>query len=105
LGCTKTRSKKITRTKTSVLFLQKWAGDAGKSLDEYPVFMATSQRSGKDNSGQYIFRTDERGNRIDEDGNPITESGKSPAIDHDLDPIAHAFVQWGKQQGFSFLQD
>lgn len=97
--------KKFTNTKTSVLFLQKWGGDAGKPLEEYPVFMATSQRSGKDNSGQYIFRTDERGNRIDEDGNPITESGKSPAIDHDLDPIAQAFVQWGKQQGFSFLQD
>jgi type I restriction enzyme M protein len=95
--------KPFTGTKTSVVFLQKWGGDAGARLDDYPVFLATSQQSGKNNSGQYAFKTDEKGNLVDEDGVPVTESGHAAAIDHDLDEIADAFVQWGKAQGFGFL--
>ena len=84
--------------------MQKWGGIAGEPLDDYDIFMATSQKSGKDNSGNYIYKIDELGNQIDEDGNPTTESNKPPAIDHDLDEIAEAFVAWGKyEQGFSFL--
>ena len=96
--------KPFTNTKTSVLFLQKWGGDAGEPVKNYPVFMATSQRSGKDNGGEYIYRTVD-GHIVDEDGTPSTQSGKSPAIDHDLDEIADAFVNWGKEQCFSFLED
>jgi type I restriction enzyme M protein len=66
--------------------------------------MATSQRSGKNNSGEYIFKKDAKGNEIDETGKPITESGRSAAIDHDLDEIAQAFVKWGLEQGFDFLK-
>ncbi len=95
--------KKFTGTKTSVVFLQKWGGEAGSPLSNYDVFMATSQKSGKNNSGQYVFKTDRLGNLIDEDCMPVTESGKSPAIDHDLDEIANAFIGWGRDQGFSFL--
>lgn len=95
--------KKFTGTKTSVVFLQKWGGDVGAQLNDYDVFMATSQKSGKNNSGQYLFKTDTLGNLIDQDGKPVTESGKSPAIDHDLEEIANAFLEWGKSQGFSFL--
>lgn len=95
--------KKFTGTKTSVIFLQKWGGVAGEPLENYDVFMATSQKSGKNNSGQYVYKTDSLGNLIDEDGIPVTESGKSPAIDHDLDEIANAFIECGKGQGFSFL--
>lgn len=95
--------KKFTGTKTSVVFLQKWGGEAGAPLSNYDVFMATSQKSGKNNSGQYVFKTDSLGNLIDEDGAPVTESGKSPAINHDLDEIANTFIEWGKDQGFSFL--
>ena len=96
--------KPFTNTKTSVLFLQKWGGDAGELVENYPVFMATSQHSGKDSSGEYIYRMVE-GHMVDEDGTPVTQSGKPPAIDHDLDTIAKDFVQWGKRQGFNFLQD
>jgi len=95
--------KPFTGTKTSVLFLQKWGGVAGAPLTDYPIFMAVSQRSGKNNCGEYVFRTDAVGGLIDEEGRPITESGKMPAIDHDLDEIAEAFVTWGKEQGLGFL--
>src|SRR5207248_10043630 len=94
--------KPFTGTKTSVLFLQKWGGDAGEQLDNYPVFMATSQRSGKNNSGEYIFKTDVKGNLVDEDGHPIIDSGRPAAIDHDLDEIADAFVEWGRELSFNF---
>ena len=49
---------KGTGTRTSVLFLQKWAKDE-RPLDDYPIFMAVSKKSGKDNSGEYIFINDE----------------------------------------------
>ena len=95
--------KPFTGTKTSVIFLQKWGGDAGEQLDNYPVFMATSQRSGKNNSGEYVYQTDAKGNQVDEDGVPVIESGRPAAIDHDLDKIANAFVDWAWEQGFSFV--
>ena len=97
--------KKFTNTKTSVLFLQKWGPEPFEKIENYPIFMATSNRSGKDNGGKYIFKKDGLGNLIDEEGIPITESNKPPAIDHDLDEIADSFVSWGKTQGFQFLQE
>jgi type I restriction enzyme M protein len=95
--------KPFTNTKTSVVFVQKWGGVAGDPFEEYAVFMAVSQKSGKDNSGRYIYQTDTDGNYVDESGIPVTESGRPPAIDHDMGEIAEAFVAWGKQQGFPFL--
>ncbi len=94
--------KPFTGTKTSVVFLQKWGGDGGEPLSDYPIFMATSQRPGKDNSGNYIHKMDADGNVIDEDGKPVSESYRPPAIDHDLDDIADAFILWGMREGFAF---
>src|SRR4030042_1548131 len=42
---------KGTGTKTSVLFLQKWKKEEDP-LEDYPIFMAVSKKSGKDNSGE-----------------------------------------------------
>ena len=42
---------------------------------------------------------------MDEMGVPITESGRPPAIDHDMNGIAEAFVAWGKGQNFPFLAE
>jgi type I restriction enzyme M protein len=95
--------KPFTGTKTSVVFLQKWGGAAGPPRNDYPVFMATSQRCGKTSSGDYIYKTDAKGNLIDDGGRPITESGRPAAIDHDLREIAEAFVKWGRSQGLRFL--
>lgn len=97
--------KPFTNTKTSVVFVQKWGGEAGPAREDYDVFMAVSQQSGKDNSGRYIYRTDAKGNYVDESGVPITESGRPPAVKHDLDEIASAFLSWGKKQKFPFLME
>lgn len=53
--------KPHTGTKTSVLFLQKWNEDADAGalcppVEDYPIFFATSQNGGKDNSGDYIYK-------------------------------------------------
>lgn len=87
--------KPHTGTKTSVLFLQKWSGEARKPIDDYPIFMAVSKKSGKDNSGEYVYKKDEKGNFVlDEKGRRI--------LDHDLNEIAEAFVEFVKKEGFSF---
>jgi len=72
-----------------------WLEDqAAKDLD-YPIFFAVSERGGKDNSGEPIYKKDENGQPLlDEHGHLI--------VDHDLDEIADAFIQFAKEQGFDF---
>jgi len=65
--------KPHTGTKTSVLFLQKWAEDE-EPLEDYPIFMAVSKKGGKDNSGEYVFKKDES-------GQIMTDIKGNPAID------------------------
>lgn len=85
---------KGTGTKTSVLFLQKWSEDE-KPLNDYPIFMAVSKKGGKDNSGEYVYKKDEKGNYVhDNKGRKV--------LDHDLDVIADEFIKFAKQEGFSF---
>jgi len=87
--------KPHTGTKTSLLFLQKWGGEAGRPEDDYPIFMATSKNSGKDNSGEYVYKKDAKGNFVlDERGRRI--------LHHDLDEVAETFVKFAKEQKFSF---
>ena len=76
--------KPHTGTKTSILFLQKWndALDAPPSLrcpraDDYPIFFATSQQGGKDNSGEYVSLADGKGRRL-------YDLHTHPIVDHDL---------------------
>lgn len=88
--------------KTSVVFLQKWGGSAGAPTSDYPVFMAVSERPGKDNRGRYIYKHDETGLLLDDEGVPIIESGKPAAVDSDLDEIADAFDGWAEEQGLEF---
>lgn len=86
--------KPHTGTKTSVLFLQKWS-EGEKPLDDYPIFMAVSKKSGKDNSGDYIYKKDA-------DSNIITDARGHKAVDHDLDQIAEGFKEFAVKEGFSF---
>lgn len=86
--------KPHTGTKTSVLFLQKW-NENEESPKDYPIFMAVSKKSGKDNSGDYIYKKDA-------DGNVIVDYKGHKAVDHDLDYIADGFIKFAKEQGFSF---
>lgn len=86
--------KPHTGTKTSVLFLQKLK-ESEKPLDDYPIFMAVSKKSGKDNGGDYIYKKDAEGNMI------VDHKGHK-AVDHDLDIIAESFIKFAKEQGLSF---
>jgi len=91
--------KPFTGTKTSVVFLQKWGGITGKPLEDYTIFMATSERSGKNNSGDYRILRNKEGHPIDKTGkllDPLTERN---VIDHDLDEIAEAFKTFCDKKG------
>jgi type I restriction enzyme M protein len=88
---------KGTGTKTSVLFLQKW-DEGQKPLKDYPIFMAVSKKSGKDNSGEYIY-LNEKGRRIKSEGGIFEEQGR---LDDDLDEIAEEFIKFAKKERFGF---
>lgn len=61
----------------------------------YPIFMATSQKSGKNNSGEYVYKRDASGElMLDEHGHLM--------VDHDLDFIAEKFIEFAKKQKFDF---
>lgn len=90
-------------TKTSVLFLQKWDEKLCPKVDDYHIFFAVSEKSGKDNSGEYIYvKNGEGKNRLDKYGHFI--------VDHDLhnqggelpDGVAEAFIEWAKKEKLSF---
>lgn len=86
--------KPHTGTKTSALFLQKWKENE-KPLANYPIFMAVSKKSGKDNSGDYAYKKDNSREWIfDEQSNRI--------VDHDLDLISDEFIKFAKKEGFNF---
>lgn len=94
--------KPHTGTKTSVLFIQTWnddkkAGPLNPRQDDYPVFLATSEKPGKDNSGDYVYVYDDK-------NAPALDSHNHMIVDHDLDEIAAAFVKWGKEQGLAFCE-
>jgi type I restriction enzyme M protein len=82
---------------------QKWIdAEVAKKLD-YPVFMATSERGGKDSSGEYMYRKDQSGNVIeDENGNPLIDQDCIKYRDEDSDGIAEQFVTWAKKHKLIF---
>lgn len=86
--------KPHTGTKTSVLFLRKWDENEEPPKD-YPIFMAVSQKSGKDNSGDPVYKKDEKGDFIrDFRGQKI--------LDDDLSQIAYAFIKFAEDNKFEF---
>jgi type I restriction enzyme M protein len=94
--------KPHTGTKTSVLFIQTWnedkkAGPLNPRVDNYPVFMATSERPGKNNSGDYVYR-------IGPDNAPVLDKHHHMIVEHDLGQIAEAFIRWGRKQKLAFCE-
>ena len=98
--------------KTSVIFLQKWNDDNSEPAyycphkEDYPIFFAVSEKSGKDNSGEYVYKKDETGKKKpDKHGHFIVE--------HDLhnhngeldDGIAEAFIDFAKSEKLSFWSE
>lgn len=95
--------KPHTGTKTSVLFLQKWDNKLCPKKEDYPIFFAVSEKSGKDNSGEYIYVKNGDGkNKLDKYGHFI--------VDHDLhnhdrqldEGIAEVFAKFAKDEKLSF---
>ena len=111
VGLHRNTFKPHTGTKTSVLFLQKWNDDPSKGplcprVDDYPTFLAVSEKGGKDNSGEYVCLTNHNGQpKLDANGHLIVE--------HDLhnhngelpDGIAEVFIEWAKSEKLSFWED
>lgn len=89
--------KPHTGTKTSVLFLQKWA-EKEEPLKDYPIFMAVSKKGGKDSSGDYVYKKDAAGNYVH-------DSRGRKMLDHDLDQIADEFISFAKSQNLDFWKE
>ncbi|MBD2394688.1 N-6 DNA methylase [Cyanobacterium aponinum FACHB-4101] len=117
--------KPHTGTKTSVLLVQKWDDKLCPKVEDYNIFFATMRKSGKDNSGEKIYRkttltpnpsltedvtlspnpspTGEGSFQLDSHGHLI--------VDHDLfnhdgvteDGIAEAFIEFAKKEDLSFF--
>jgi len=94
--------KPFTGTKTSVLFLQKWDSEEQRAAaGDYRIFFATSQRAGKDNSGEYVWLDAQTGQRVrDTKGKKI---GEEIVLDHDLKEIAEAFKSFAHEEGLDFF--
>lgn len=76
-------------------FKQNWLAEKASSDLDYPIFFAVSEKPGKDNSGEPIYKRDENGELIlDEHGHLV--------INHDLDEIAEAFKQFSIEQSYDF---
>lgn len=94
---------------------ERWiAAEVAKRLD-YPIFMAVSERGGKNNSGDYEYALDEHGHLIEDvDGQPkiaqdlvnyeITadQLANAASIDDTQVCIAEAFVRFAQAQGLEF---
>jgi type I restriction enzyme M protein len=58
---------------------------------DYPIFFAVNEKPIKDETGEYRYKKNPDGSFVlDEYGHPV--------IDHDLDEIAEAFIQFAKEQ-------
>ncbi|MDX2240116.1 MAG: N-6 DNA methylase [Leptolyngbyaceae cyanobacterium bins.302] len=114
--------KPHTGTKTSVLFVQKWndepkAGALCPRQEDYNIFFATMRRSGKDNSGEKIYRRivpkEEEGlSEREKDREFLLDPHDHLIVDHDLynheglteDGIAEAFIEFAKKEKLSFFE-
>lgn len=86
--------KPHTNTKTSVLFVQKWDEKLCPKKNNYNIFFAVSDKSGKDNSGEYLFKKDDEKPEIDNHGHLVPE--------HDLFQIADDFIKFLRKENVSF---
>lgn len=104
--------KPHTGTKTSVIFLQKWNDDNSEPKyycphkEDYPIFFAVSEKSGKDNSGEYVYIKDETGKKkTDKHGHFIVEHDLHNQNGELSDGIAEAFIEFAKSEKLSFWSE
>jgi type I restriction enzyme M protein len=94
--------KPFTGTKTSVLCLQKWQDDAERiAAGDYRIFFATNQKSGKDNSGEYIWLDKETKERVRDTAGMVI--GEQLTLNHDLHEIVEAFKIFAREECLSFF--
>ncbi|MDR0522266.1 MAG: N-6 DNA methylase [Planctomycetaceae bacterium] len=110
--------KPHTGTKTSVLFVQKWDEVLCPKADDYNIFFATQQLSGKDNSGDKLYwkqttaRSGSKGESTTSVKDTLCDAFHHPIIYHDLfstdgktpPGIAEAFAEFAKKEGLSFFR-
>ena len=101
---------------------ERWIStEVSKRLD-YPIFMAVSERGGKNNSGDYEYVVDENGSLVEfPDGHPqegqlvvnqdlvnydltADDLAKASKIPDDQLCVAEAFVRFAQEQGFDFWE-
>ena len=100
IGLHENTFKPFTGTKTSVLFFKK-SNSEQISNEDYKIFMAVSEKSGKDNSGNYVYLKDKNGNFVNREGNQLEEGEKS-VLDEDLHLIVEEFNNFKDEEGFKF---
>jgi len=102
---------------------ERWIGaEVAKRLD-YPIFMAVSERGGKNNSGDYVHVVDEGGSLLEfPDGHPQAgqlvvdqdlvnydlmrqDLAEAKAIPDDWLCVAEAFVRFAQEQEILFWRD
>jgi len=85
----------LNNEKATSVFKKYWLdGKVIKEID-YPIFFAVNQKPVKDQSGDYRYKKAPNGDFI-------LDEHEHPVIDHDLDEIAEAFIDFAKKQGFDF---
>ena len=62
------------------------------------MFFATSKRGGKDSKGDYIYQ-------LGEDGLPVLDAHGHMMVEHDLEDITNAFVEFSRSEGFHFWEE
>lgn len=96
---------------------ERWiAAEVAKRLD-YPIFMAVSERGGKNNSGDYDYVIDDNGNLVeDHDGQPkinqdlvnydlaADDLADAAGISDEKLCIAEAFVRFAQEQRLEFWE-
>ena len=97
-----------TGTKMSVLCVQKWnddpaAGPLCPEVDNYPIFFAASEKSGKDNAGDAVYLKCQDGSYTpDKHGHLIVEQDLHNHDGELPDGIAEAFIAWARRENLSF---
>ena len=77
-------------TKAAIIIVEKKRTAVFEQGEDYPVFMAISQRVGQDSQGREIYKQDTNGSWVIVDGQRI--------LDHDMNEIAEAWKAFRKGQ-------
>ena len=100
-----------TGTKMSVLCVQKWndnpdAGPLCPEVDNYPIFFAASEKSGKDNAGDTVYlKSQDRSDTLDKHCPRIVEQDLHNHDGELPDGIAEAFIAWAQRENLSFWSE